>query len=209
MGASAAGDIVAKGKFAEMMNVSPGRVSQWLSEGKISGDAIVGDGRMAKINVSVARQQLASSIDIGQSLGNGLSTNLVPADRGNPDDLEDSARARIELNKAQQAEITTRRMIEQDRLNRGRYVPAELVGTATAKAVAAILDTLDGSIAEVANALAAKLNAPKRDIAHELAQQFRQIRANAETVLRAQAEDMPATIEDTIEEPSEELVAAE
>ena len=36
MTAQVENDIVTKGRFAEICNVSPGRVSQWIAEGKIS-----------------------------------------------------------------------------------------------------------------------------------------------------------------------------
>ena len=47
-------EIVSKSEFARLSNVSAARVSQWISEKKIYGEAIVGEGRDAKIN-AVAR----------------------------------------------------------------------------------------------------------------------------------------------------------
>ncbi|WP_342640926.1 hypothetical protein [Rhodoligotrophos ferricapiens] len=68
--------IVSKGEFARLSNVTPGRVSQWIAEGKIHGPALVGDGRMARINVAIAQAQLRGNLDIGQRLGNGIETRL-------------------------------------------------------------------------------------------------------------------------------------
>lgn len=34
-----------KAEFADHIGVSPGRVSQYVAEGKISGDALIGSGR--------------------------------------------------------------------------------------------------------------------------------------------------------------------
>ena len=45
---------ISKGEFARRRNVTPARVSQWLSEGKISGAAIVGEGRGALIDEEIA-----------------------------------------------------------------------------------------------------------------------------------------------------------
>ena len=66
MDAAISGEVVSKGQFAALRNVSPSRVSQWISEGKIKPDALVGEGRNAKINVAVATRQLRDSLDIGQ-----------------------------------------------------------------------------------------------------------------------------------------------
>src|SRR5215813_1640879 len=63
--AAISGEVVSKGQFATLRNVSPGRVSQWISEGKIKPDALVGEGRKAKINVAVATRQFRDSLDIG------------------------------------------------------------------------------------------------------------------------------------------------
>ncbi|PWB89894.1 hypothetical protein C5688_13725 [Methylocystis sp. MitZ-2018] len=52
-----------KSEFAKSHGVSPGRVSQWLSEGLISGDAIVGVGRSARIVVKIANEQLRERLD--------------------------------------------------------------------------------------------------------------------------------------------------
>ena len=51
-------EIVSKAEFAAIAGVSRPTVSQWLREGKIAGDAIVGVGRHARIRVAAALQQL-------------------------------------------------------------------------------------------------------------------------------------------------------
>jgi hypothetical protein len=72
-------DVISKAEFARRRKVSPGRVSQWISEKKLQGEALVGEGREQRIRETVACQQLRRSLDVSQSLGNGLSTNLQPA----------------------------------------------------------------------------------------------------------------------------------
>ncbi len=71
-------EVVSKGDFAKLCGVSPGRVTQWIDEGKISGAALVGEGRSAKIRVAIAQRQVNLRRDVGQSLGNGLGTKLKP-----------------------------------------------------------------------------------------------------------------------------------
>lgn len=68
--------VVTKGKFADMIGVTPGRVSQYIAAGQIGPEALEGEGRNAKIRVAVAVQQLKLRRDVSQSLGNGLGTRL-------------------------------------------------------------------------------------------------------------------------------------
>lgn len=59
---------VTKGKFAELVGRSPAAVSGWIREGKLHGNALVGEGRYALVNVEVALQQLGPALDLGQQL---------------------------------------------------------------------------------------------------------------------------------------------
>src|SRR5690349_19821749 len=77
--AVAAEAVVSKSKFAELIGVTKGRVSQYIADRKIFGDALVGEGRNAQIRVDLAKAQLRQKLDIGQRLGNGIDTNLNPA----------------------------------------------------------------------------------------------------------------------------------
>jgi hypothetical protein len=68
---------VRKSEFARLCRVSPGRVSQWISEGKIGPEALVGEGQRAKINVQLAFEHLKERLDPAQRFStNGLSTRL-------------------------------------------------------------------------------------------------------------------------------------
>ncbi|MEP0233446.1 MAG: hypothetical protein ABJD99_07890, partial [Roseibium sp.] len=72
--------VVSKSEFARRINVSAARVSQYISENKISPAAMVGTGRAAKIRLEVACRDLNHVLDISQRIGNGLETQLdLPA----------------------------------------------------------------------------------------------------------------------------------
>lgn len=75
--------VVSKADYARLKSVSAARVSQWISAGQIERSALVGEGRGAKIDVALADEQLRRKLDIGQRVGNGLSTRLggSPADK--------------------------------------------------------------------------------------------------------------------------------
>ena len=57
-----------KGRFAELVGRSPACVSGWIRDGKLHGNALVGEGRYALVNVDVAIQQLGPALDLGQQL---------------------------------------------------------------------------------------------------------------------------------------------
>ena len=68
---------ISKSEFARRRNVSAARVSQWISEAKITGAALAGAGREQRIVESIACDQLKRRIDSAQRLGgNGLTTRL-------------------------------------------------------------------------------------------------------------------------------------
>jgi hypothetical protein len=61
--------VVTKTQFAARAGVTAGRVSQWLTAGQISGDAIVGNGHRARVHVARAVEQLKRNLDVVQHLG--------------------------------------------------------------------------------------------------------------------------------------------
>ncbi len=73
--------LVSKGKFAELVGRTPAAVSQWIAAGKLSGAALVGEGRYAQVDVEVALQQLGITLDLGQQLAQAapLLANAAPA----------------------------------------------------------------------------------------------------------------------------------
>jgi hypothetical protein len=84
-------EIVTKSRFAAIAGVSRVRVSQYLAEGKIRGDALVGTGRKARIRVATAMQQLKRNLDPVQHLGaNGRARTAA---NGDADPVEHSIKA--------------------------------------------------------------------------------------------------------------------
>lgn len=64
-------NILTKTEYAAYRGVTPAALSQWLSKGRLTGAAIVGQGRNARINVRLADQQLANTLDLGQQFARG------------------------------------------------------------------------------------------------------------------------------------------
>jgi hypothetical protein len=202
---------VSKGEFATIIKVSPGRVSQMISEGKISGDAIVGEGRSAKINVEVARQQIRARTDVGQSLGNGAGTRVYEtapvttvADTSSPrpPTVDDELRRERLAN----LRFQNRRAAEEERERQGLYVRTDQVQAEMTKLAAQMLTIFEGAFPDLANALSAKFDLPQRDILHILREQGRAVRQKAADAARKKAVSLPEFIEDRVADATDEAV---
>ena len=64
------------GDLAKALNVSKGRVSQYVSEGKLAG-CFTGDGRARRFDLGKAATALGRQLDPGQMMGNGAGTRAA------------------------------------------------------------------------------------------------------------------------------------
>jgi hypothetical protein len=194
--------VVTKGDFAKMIGVSPGRVSQMISEGMIGADALVGEGRMAKINASLAADQIRSRRDIGQALGNGISTRLDMPDmpfaqteqspRRPTLPVEPATEDLIKLERLAAERRRNRQADEDDAKRRGELADSVQVRIEMAKIANEMLQTFEGALPEMATALAAKFELPQRDVLHELKQRFAEVRSAASERAKRKAVETPA-----------------
>ena len=193
--------VVRKSEFAEMRGVSAGRVSQWISEGKISGPALVGEGRAAQINVAVATAQLRDRLDVSQRFGlNGVSTRLEepapPIAVGEALPAPDTVEAKIKAEKLRQTQLMTRRLEEEDCERRGVYVRADEARAENTRVAAELLKTFEGALPDFASALAAKFQLPERDALHLLRHEFQRIRRRASELYAGRAAAEADLVED-------------
>jgi hypothetical protein len=70
--------IITKGEYARLKERSPAAVSIWIRDGKISRDALIGEGNAAKIWVEQADADLARSLDPAQQAAQAHPVGLVP-----------------------------------------------------------------------------------------------------------------------------------
>jgi hypothetical protein len=207
-------ELLPKGRFAERIGVSPGRISQMIAEGKIGPEAIEGDGPRAKIRVDVALAHLKQRLDPNQRFGlNGITTRLdqpvdvppaLPIDDPRPPasvpltpvDSVDPVEERIKREKLRQAELVTAKLEREDRAAHGAYVRTEAAREEMTRVAATLLTIFEGALPDLSGALAAQFGISGRDALHLLRQEFRKIRERAAAAHREAAVAMPETEED-------------
>lgn len=175
-------EILTKSEFAERCGVTAGRVSQWLSEGKIGPEALVGEGRRAKIRVAIAQQQIRERTDVGQRFGNGLGTKLddAPETPATPDlPLVKSTADLIADQKLRQAEIETRRREAEELRDQGVLMTAVEARAAIVQAVAVTVREVEGGLVDMASRIASEFALNQRDVLHALKSEFHAIRDKA------------------------------
>jgi hypothetical protein len=188
---------VTKGEFARLVNLSPGRVSQMISEGKLT-DCLVGEGRDARIDAGKAIEKLKLRRDPGQALGNGAKATLAaPAAVPSAQPTEsDDISLKLQRAKLQEAEFRNRKLREEERAREGYYVRAEDVQAETAKLATRLLQLFEGGLTDVATEISSAFKVPQRDVLHLLKKRFRDVRTNVSAELAAEAAALPSTIEE-------------
>lgn len=210
--------VVTKAEFAKYIKVSRSRVSQYIAEGKIYGDALVGWGRGSRINRPIAQEQLRKALNIGQMLGNGLETQLagppqpaeptfdqVPAQNEEskpelPDPRVSSIEDKLKQERLFQEQIRSRKAAEDEEKRKGRFTPTEEVRASNTRIAVQMIQTFEGSLPTMAAKIASKFELPVRDVLHELRSEFTEMRGRAAEASRAKAEALPATVETNIGE---------
>ncbi|RFB95214.1 hypothetical protein B5K11_09685 [Rhizobium leguminosarum bv. trifolii] len=194
---------VSKSEFAAMINVSPGRVSQFIAAGQISAAAIVGTGQRAKINVDRAKADLRLSLDVSQRLGNGSETRLDPEqDISVP--LQQPAGTftlpiaagldhEIKQQKLEQIRRVNRNAAIADAQARGQLIETDQARSEMGRIAAGMLQVFEGGLTDLASAIAAEFKVPQRDVLHLLRKQFRQIRATAARQMQTMSVAIPET----------------
>lgn len=204
--------LISKSEFAARVNISPGRVSQLISEGKIGPDAMRGEGRGAKLVLEIALEQFRGSRSIGQALGNGAHARTflpeaaplggaapeaapgLPADSLLP--VTDPVADRIQRERLEQERIKTERMRREEALAEGRYMLADEAVAQMSQVASTVVRVFEGGLADMAGAISARFELPHRDVMHELQKAFREVRGRASAAHRKRAEEASALIEE-------------
>lgn len=183
---------ISKTEFARRRNVTKARLSQWIKAGKISGAAIVGTGRNAKIDEALACRQLDETLDIDRRFGSGLKTNLQPTVGDAP--IVNTVERRIAEQKLEEILRRNRQAATQESVDLGELCTVEAARQQTVREVAQVVARFEGSLTELASAIAARFKLPQRDVLHLLRGKWRTIRSAAAIEARERAEPMRQTV---------------
>lgn len=187
-------EVLTKSAFASFVGVTRGRVSQWLTERKLSGAALVGSGHRARIRVDVALDQLKKTLDIDQRLSGNARARL---DGGQSlPRVEDTIEDKIKAERLGQIALSNAKARQEQALRAGRYILAEDARQEMGHIAGRMATMFEASLSEFANAVTATPSNSPRDILLVLRSTWREIRARQAQTLATEAAGMPPTIED-------------
>lgn len=190
-----------KAQFAAMIGVSPGRVSQYISEKKLGHAELEGEGRAARVRIKPALQALKIRLDASQMTGNGIETRLAapaaaPARLDAPLSSADQMDVQFKQAKLEQQLAVNRKIAEEEKLRAGIYMLADEARAETSKLAAQLLQGFEGGLADIATAIAAQYQLPQRDVVHLVRNQFRELRGKIAERLAHEGKSLPPLIED-------------
>lgn len=212
------GEVVSKSVFAARLGVTKSAVSMWLKNGKLTGEALVGEGRTAQVRVDVALRQLRERVDPVLSLHKGLTLPLAapepapvaaaappappvyPAGASalplEPVPPANDAAARLQRLKVEQAERDAERDIERRLAEAGRYVDAVEARQAWTRSLSELVgETERWLLADVVQWLATAHGVDRAAVKAGLKQLWRQRRLAAASEATVVAAAVPAEIE--------------
>lgn len=190
-------------ELAAHLNLSKGRISQLVSEGRLDG-CYTGDGRFRRYDPVLVAQRLKGTMDPGQALGNGAGTRKAivgilsdappdglvgqrsarPTDGKVPDGDDDS----YGLLRKQKLAEETRRLRRQNELEAGTMVLASEVERQVSKVLRQEIAQVEEALRTGARAIADRLGVDFRAARQILLQVWRDQRKGRSDHLSAQAD---------------------
>lgn len=211
-------DTMTKGAFAAHIGVSAGRISQYIAEGKIYGDALEGEGRAAKIRPAIAQRQLQKTLEPSQRFGangqaalnapmrqsamdlSGRSRPSVAPPPSFPDEpdllIKDDVADKLAAERLRQQQIKTAQLEREEALELGRYMLTDDARRETVKAVIEAFKVMELGIPAMAKTMAAQFNVPMHDAMHALLKSFRETRSKAAKDFASIAAELEEHVED-------------
>jgi hypothetical protein len=202
-------DVVSsKSEFARIAGVSAPRVSQWLKEGKISGDALVGRGHRARICVAVALEQLKRNLDVVQHLGAAGRAQLGGNGAAVAHTVEPTIEDSIKAERFRQLALSNAKAAAEGALRSGRYVRADDARQELGRVASRLMAVFESSFTEFANVIMASPPATSRDALRTLRATWRAIRLRQAKAAGAEAIALPPMLDDEVDDAGSERAAA-
>lgn len=180
---------VSKSEFARMRGVSAPRVSQWIDTGKLHGDALVGEGIRAKINVEAATAQLGA---LNQA--QVLAQSKAPATAPMTDDQK-----RISAAKAEQSEIDLRRAKRLEQEQAGVYCRTDDVQRAWTRELTELILGIENWLPDIARALKGEFGIDQKLATVALRREFASFRQRRSDLAKTVAAGLPDLVSEAAE----------
>lgn len=198
---------VTKSQFAALRGVTPGRVSQWIGEGKIHGPALEGEGRNARIVYAIACEQLGFTLDPVQAVANGQQASIPVETRpGSAAPVQQeifSDQRRLAKIKADQAEMAYERERREFEAETGRYMLTVQAEAAWARIFGTVIADLEAGLPSMATEIARQIpSADPKLVTIALRNAYRNWRKNIAALAETQAAAAEPLVEDPDLQPS-------
>lgn len=195
-------------ELAKELGVTKGRVSQYVSEGKLDG-CYQGDGRARRFDLVKAAEALGRRLDKGQMMGNGAATRRslreieagedtpeAPNRQPSGDVLPPRDPDRYALAKTQKVEEEARRLRRQNALDEGTMVLAEEAARQVKRQLAQEIAQVETMLRDAARRVADVMGVDYREVRSILIDQWRAHRGDRSEALKVAAEGAGATDEE-------------
>ncbi len=200
--------------LSKALGVSAGRISQYVSGGKLDG-CYSGDGRLRRFDLAKVAVALGRTLHPGQMLGNGAETKRAlaalpiedeeddPPVASAPQKTRDGAElpttdpTRYEMARIQKAEEETRRLRRQNGEAEGKYVLASEVERQVARLMAQEIAEFEAVLRDGARRVADMLGQDFKIIRKIMVDEWRTHRAGRADQLVAQVSEMALTEAET------------
>lgn len=192
-------------QLADRLQVSRARVSQYVSEGKLSG-CYQGEGRARRFDLAKATAALKRNLDAGQMMGNGATTRralqgaapVAPAPAPSPASRDGSLLRpedpdRYELARTAKAEEEARRLRRQNAEAEGTMVLASVAAQQAARLIAQEIAEVEAMLRDAARDIADQMQVDFKTARKILLDRWRSHRGTRAAQLEAQAEAAPMT----------------
>jgi hypothetical protein len=184
-------EVVSKSTFAALASVSPARVSQWISEGKLSGDALVGDGRRAGIRVTVALEQLKRRLD---TIRHVSASDRSELGLNSEDERAAGVDADLKRERLTQLRLQNQRALEEQLLRSGRFMLAADARVEMGRFAKKMIIIWQGWVGSLGATISANFSLPPRDVNHVLRLASRELRTQAAKEMGGVSAHLPAEL---------------
>jgi hypothetical protein len=180
-------------QLANALNLSKGRISQYVSQGKLDG-CFEGAGRGRRFDLAAVQQKLGLALDAGQMVGNGATTKaaLKGLDVGNEPNKVNRSNSEADdayLNaRTVKAQEEARRLRRQNAESDGSYLLASEVALEVRRQIGQEVAEFEGVIKDGARAVADKLGVDFKTARAILIETWRTHRSVREAKKALQAE---------------------